>query len=422
MTSWTLTSVSELIGQLSLVPSLAARLIYFLLLGTGTWLVMFIRLAAFTLCLTPGWMQLLRYYLFSTHIDRNQKYGAGPLNRNFLDVYHPHPGRVHATGKAPILIFVSGGAWIIGHKLWSALIARAFTTRGVIVVVPDYRNFPQGTCDDMMVDINLAVVWTKENAQRIGGDPQNIVLAGQSAGAHISLCMLLWPLSQALARGEDSDSTRTATEDKTTSSKLSWLCSWFNFGKRAVNTAPCISLSAIEHVRCFIGISGPYDLKLLETHLHERGLDSSILKWICQGKLAQYSPATVLRKYADLSETRKEELRSLLPRSLSLFHGSCDKSIPVGGSKLLEREARAAGIYATACIYDRWTHTDGILEKIFLGDTRLIDDMMQVLSLANGDWKDSISLQNQREQIKEDNWPVVYPRVLVSMASFCNPF
>jgi carboxylesterase type B len=48
-----------------------------------------------------------------------------------------------------------------------------------------------GDIEDMIEDIKLAVLWTYRNARRFGGNPEKIVLAGQSAGAHITLCLLV---------------------------------------------------------------------------------------------------------------------------------------------------------------------------------------------------------------------------------------
>ena len=113
--------------------------------------------------------------------------------RNLLDVYTARPSS--SAGKShvglPVVVFVSGGAWIIGYKAWSCLVARALTSLGVIVVVPDYRNFPQGDLYDMCEDIRAALQWTVQHIGEYGGSPDKIVLAGQSAGAHICLSALL---------------------------------------------------------------------------------------------------------------------------------------------------------------------------------------------------------------------------------------
>lgn len=53
-----------------------------------------------------------------------------------------------------------------GYKLWSALVARGLSHLGLVCVVPDYRNFPQGDVEDMMADIRAAIQWTTFNASR----------------------------------------------------------------------------------------------------------------------------------------------------------------------------------------------------------------------------------------------------------------
>jgi hypothetical protein len=159
---------------------------------------MSIRLLAFVLLLMPGWLALLKYYIFDSLIIRNIEYGKGARYRNVLDVYLPRPHNpiygkkeIKYDNGVPVVVFVSGGAWIIGYKLWSALMGREFARRGYVVIVPDYRNFPQGNIEDMIEDLNEALRWTVCNSEMFGGDPKKIVLAGQSAGAHISLCTII---------------------------------------------------------------------------------------------------------------------------------------------------------------------------------------------------------------------------------------
>jgi hypothetical protein len=161
-------------------------------------MVMSIRLLAFVILLMPGWIALLKYYIFNSLIIRNIEYGKGARYRNVLDVYLPPPHNpiygkkeIKYDNGVPVVVFVSGGAWIIGYKLWSALMGREFARRGYVVVVPDYRNFPQGNIEDMIQDLSEALRWTVCNSEMFGGDPKKIVLAGQSAGAHISLCTII---------------------------------------------------------------------------------------------------------------------------------------------------------------------------------------------------------------------------------------
>ena len=63
---------------------------------------------------------------------------------------------------------------VIGNKLWSALIARSLASLGYLIIVPDYRNFPQGTIEDMCEDLISALKWT-------------LGIAGITAGIGITL-------------------------------------------------------------------------------------------------------------------------------------------------------------------------------------------------------------------------------------------
>ena len=50
----------------------------------------------------------------------------------------------------------------------------------------------------------------------------------------------------------------------------------------------------LNTIKLFIGISGPYNLVSLSSHLQNRGLDHSILKWICRNDIKKYSPVIQL--------------------------------------------------------------------------------------------------------------------------------
>jgi len=135
--------------------------------GTRTWIVAFLRLIVFVTLLIPGWFRLIKYYITHHLIIKNIEYGKGHLHRNVLDIYLPLPSwkgkgnERYRTGQgARVVIFFSGGAWTIGYKFWSALVARGFTALGYLVVVPDYRNFPQGDVKDMVQDVTAVLRWT----------------------------------------------------------------------------------------------------------------------------------------------------------------------------------------------------------------------------------------------------------------------
>nr|CCC47917.1 conserved hypothetical protein, fragment [Trypanosoma vivax Y486] len=127
-------------------------------------------------------------------------------NRAKLDIYLPVPPdslfrfMVHKRNtpdsslksrKFPVVICISGGAWIVGCYLWNALLARLLSSCGYIVFCPDYRNFPQTNMEGMVLDVSDAVGWVVRNAARYNGDVTNVTLMGQSAGAHLTMMSLL---------------------------------------------------------------------------------------------------------------------------------------------------------------------------------------------------------------------------------------
>lgn len=114
-------------------------------------------------------------------------YGADP--RNMLDVYRP----AASADKAPVVVFFYGGNWVSGKRADYAFVGRALAARGFVVVVPDYRLYPQVRYPDFLVDGAGAVAWTAREIARHGGDPQRIFLMGHSAGAYNAAMLALDP-------------------------------------------------------------------------------------------------------------------------------------------------------------------------------------------------------------------------------------
>jgi len=134
-------------------------------------------------------------FFISDYIKKSIRYGKKP--RNFLDIYTPIDKFISCcnnkveTNKLPVVIYITGGAWILGHKGWSALMGMVLSQLGLVVAAPDYRNFPQGTISDMIEDVSTAIEWIIDNIHEYGGDKSRIYLIAQSAGAHICTLSLL---------------------------------------------------------------------------------------------------------------------------------------------------------------------------------------------------------------------------------------
>jgi acetyl esterase/lipase len=102
----------------------------------------------------------------------------GDLPREKLDIYRP----VEAAGL-PVVVFIYGGSWRSGSKAMYPFVAATMARAGAIVVVPDYRLYPQVTYPAFLEDCARAVVWTNANRAAVGSDGP-LFLMGHSAGAY----------------------------------------------------------------------------------------------------------------------------------------------------------------------------------------------------------------------------------------------
>nr|ASV46737.1 esterase [uncultured bacterium] len=137
----------------------------------------------------------------------NLSYGpAGRRNR--LDVYRHRS----APGGAPVLVYLHGGAYFFGSKRReSRAMLHRFADRGWVCVAATYRVRPQVQFPDHPVDAKRALAWVREHAADLGADPTTVVLAGSSAGAHLTALMALTRNNPAFQPGfEEADTSVTA--------------------------------------------------------------------------------------------------------------------------------------------------------------------------------------------------------------------
>jgi arylformamidase len=114
-------------------------------------------------------------------ITRDLRYGDHERHR--LDV-HTAPG----VRNAPVFVFVHGGGFVAGDKhtpgtpRYDYLGAWA-VRNGWAGVTMTYRLAPEHTWPSGAQDVAAAVAWIRDNIAAYGGDPDRIVVAGNSAGA-----------------------------------------------------------------------------------------------------------------------------------------------------------------------------------------------------------------------------------------------
>jgi acetyl esterase/lipase len=118
-------------------------------------------------------------------LARDIAYADGP--RRTLDVYAPRP----AATPAPVLVFFYGGGWTSGSKAMYRFVGAAMAARGVLVVIPDYRLYPEVRFPAFIDDAAAAVAWAHANAPGFGGDPHRLFLMGHSVGGQIATLLAL---------------------------------------------------------------------------------------------------------------------------------------------------------------------------------------------------------------------------------------
>lgn len=132
-------------------------------------------------------LKLLNASSPSRHFEQTADIAYGDDPRQRLDVYVPRELAVHA----PMVVFFYGGGWRDGKKANYEFVASSLTEAGIVVVIPDYRLFPDVTFPDFVDDGAAAAAWALENASRLGADPERIFVMGHSAGAHIAAMLAL---------------------------------------------------------------------------------------------------------------------------------------------------------------------------------------------------------------------------------------
>lgn len=105
-----------------------------------------------------------------------------PDHSQKLDLYIP----ARSTEKPfEVIVFLYGGRWTDGTKEDYRFVGATLADRGFLVVIPDYRKYPQVRFPVFVNDGAKALAWVADHIAEFHGDPSRIHLAGHSAGAHI---------------------------------------------------------------------------------------------------------------------------------------------------------------------------------------------------------------------------------------------
>nr|WP_047167458.1 carboxylesterase family protein [Sphingomonas sp. Y57] len=111
------------------------------------------------------------------------------------------------SGGRPVMVWIHGGGFVIGSKDAPISDGSAFARKGLICFAINYRLGVDGFLPIPGVPTNLglrdmiaALRWIRANAVAFGGDPDNITLFGESAGAMAIADLITSPLTKGLFR------------------------------------------------------------------------------------------------------------------------------------------------------------------------------------------------------------------------------
>ena len=218
---------------------------------------------------------------------RNVAYAPGA--RGMMDVHAP----AKAAAGLPVVVFFYGGSWQSGERDDYHFAAASLARLGFVVVVPDYRLYPQVQFPAFMDDAAAATAAVLRRAAEWGGDPGRVVVMGHSAGAYLAAMLALDPRYLA-----DAGANR-------------------------------------DHLAGWVGLAGPYDF------LPITGADIKLV----------FASAN-----ADLSQTQPIHFVDGQAPPALLLHGGRDVTVRPGNSQRLQAAILAAGGACALQIYPRLGH------------------------------------------------------------------
>lgn len=227
-----------------------------------------------------------------------------------------------------MIVFVPGGAWIIGYKMWGYFLALTLMENDTIVICPDHRNFPEVSCGDMLADVDAALEWSLLNVEALGGDRNNITLMGQSAGAHLTATLMLLRVKKKIS----------------------------------------------SPFRRYVGISGPFDLSKIVPTMHDRGLHKKLVtKGLFENDVDKFDPVKIA------ASLTVDEVK-LLPDEMILWHGRKDETCPCIVTKTLADTLSRSGYFrAKYKIFDNDTHTSLVIENPLQGKDDVANMLLDAL-------------------------------------------
>lgn len=116
----------------------------------------------------------------------------------------PIPIRTYSAGSAsaqPLLVFFHGGGFVLGTLDEFDAFCAGLAGKGACTVVSvDYRLAPEHRFPAAFEDAWAAILWIAAHGEELGGDPERIAVAGDSAGGNLAAGLCLQARDQGFPR------------------------------------------------------------------------------------------------------------------------------------------------------------------------------------------------------------------------------
>ena len=117
-------------------------------------------------------------------IEENVLIGIADGRELRADVFRPEP----MNGPLPGLLLVPGGGWRTCFRApMFEMYGSRMAKRGFVCVVNEYRVMDEAPWPAQIQDVKASIRWMRANSGQLGIDPSRIIVAGGSAGGHLSL-------------------------------------------------------------------------------------------------------------------------------------------------------------------------------------------------------------------------------------------
>jgi acetyl esterase/lipase len=110
----------------------------------------------------------------------------GPRERNRVDL-------LKANSGGPTLVFIHGGYWQTRAKETFAFCAAGPMAHGISVALVGYTLAPDVTLDQIVHEVRTGIDYLASELPALGGDTEQIIVSGWSAGGHLSSMVLGHP-------------------------------------------------------------------------------------------------------------------------------------------------------------------------------------------------------------------------------------